>query len=98
MKRREFLGAGLAIAADYALRVPRAKAATFSRVRPGTPGWPSEADWAALNKETNGRLSPLAPPKLAQVKGQRLRAAAEDDPHAVRDFVRSRGSLSINAC
>ena len=64
MKRREFLGAGLAIAADYALRVPSAKAATFSRVRPGMPGWPSEADWAALNKETNGRLSPLVAPKL----------------------------------
>jgi len=64
MKRRQFLGVSLALAADYALRVLLARAAAISRVRPGMPGWPAAADWAALNQATNGRLSPVTLPKL----------------------------------
>ena len=55
-----------------------AAARSMSRVRPGAPGWPSEASWDRLNQEVGGRLvkvqSPLtacmeAPsgPKCAQI-------------------------------
>src|SRR5579859_583244 len=64
MKRRHLLGAGLALAGAAALPVPPVQAAAPGRVRPGMPGWPSDADWAALNQATGGRLSPVAPPKL----------------------------------
>ena len=41
-----------------------AAARTMSRVRPGDPGWPSEADWDRLGRAVEGRLvrvrSPLA--------------------------------------
>jgi len=64
MKRRHLLGAGLALAAATALPLPPARAAAVGRIRPGMPGWPSDADWAALNQATGGRLSPVAPLKL----------------------------------
>jgi FAD/FMN-containing dehydrogenase len=64
MKRRHFLGAGLALAAASALRVPPARGAPVSRVRPGMPGWPTATDWAALREATNGRLWPITLPKL----------------------------------
>ena len=64
MKRRHLLGAGLALAGVAALPVPPANAAAVGRVRPGTPGWPSKADWSVLNQATGGRLSPVAAPKL----------------------------------
>jgi FAD/FMN-containing dehydrogenase len=64
MKRRHFLGTGLALAAASALPVSRAKAPPMSRVRPGVTGWPTVADWAALNHAVNGRLSPVTVPKL----------------------------------
>jgi FAD/FMN-containing dehydrogenase len=72
MKRRHFLGAGLALAAGCALRVPLAKSVAQSRVRPGTGGWPSESDWAALNQATNGRLSRLTLPKLDTPEAKKL--------------------------
>ncbi len=34
----------------------------FQRVRPGEPGWPSEAQWATLNKQVGGRLVKLESP------------------------------------
>ncbi|WGF86318.1 FAD-binding oxidoreductase [Marinivivus vitaminiproducens] len=41
-----------------------AASGTASRVRPGEPGWPGEAEWADLDRRTGGRLlrvrSPLA--------------------------------------
>jgi FAD/FMN-containing dehydrogenase len=33
-------------------------------VRPGAPTWPTDADWANLNRATNGRLSQVELPKL----------------------------------
>jgi FAD/FMN-containing dehydrogenase len=62
IKRRHFLGASVALAAVSALRVPSARAAAINRVRPGMPGWPADADWAALNQATNGRLSAVTMP------------------------------------
>jgi FAD/FMN-containing dehydrogenase len=64
MKRRHFLGAGLAWGTASALGLAPAKAAVISRVRPGMSGWPTAAEWAALNQATNGRLSPVSLPKL----------------------------------
>ena len=46
MKRRHFLGAGLALAGSSALRFSPGERRALSRVRPGMPGWPSEAEWA----------------------------------------------------
>ncbi|HEY3799776.1 MAG TPA: FAD-binding protein [Caulobacteraceae bacterium] len=55
MKRRQFLGAGLSLAAAATLDVRVAAAA--SRVRPGDAGWPSDSDWAGLSDAVGGRLS-----------------------------------------
>ena len=35
-------------------------------------GWPTDADWAALNKSTNGRLSRVTVPKLDGAEGKEL--------------------------
>jgi FAD/FMN-containing dehydrogenase len=43
-----------------------------SRVRPGMPGWPSRADWAALNDAMNGRLSPVTLAKLDESDAKKL--------------------------
>ena len=64
MKRRQLLGAGLALA-GAALTDRPAVAAAVQRTRPGMPGWPSDADWDALMQATGGRLSPVALPDLA---------------------------------
>jgi FAD/FMN-containing dehydrogenase len=74
MKRREFLGAGFALSAASALPVRPANRAAIARVRPGTPGWPTTADWAALNQATGGRLSAVAPPKLDSTEAKKLLA------------------------
>ena len=72
MKRRHLLGAGLALAGAAALPAPPAAAAGLSRVRPGMPGWPTDADWAALNRATGGRLSPVTLPSLADPDAKKL--------------------------
>lgn len=72
MKRRQFLGASLALAAGCALRVPVPRPAVRSRVRPGMAGWPSDADWAALNEATHGRLSRLTLPPLDTADAKKL--------------------------
>jgi FAD/FMN-containing dehydrogenase len=62
MKRRDLLAAGLSLAA-----VPftgKSYAAVSSRVRPGDTAWPSDLDWASLNKTVNGRLAPVSVPPL----------------------------------
>ena len=59
MKRRHFLGAGLAAG----LVAPSAIAAT-TRVRPTSPGWPREGDWTSLNRAVGGRLSKVEIPDL----------------------------------
>jgi FAD/FMN-containing dehydrogenase len=71
MKRRHFLRASLAIAAASALRAP-ARGAPISRVRPGTPGWPADADWAELNQATNGRVSQVTLPKFDAPDARKL--------------------------
>jgi hypothetical protein len=66
--RRRLLQAGAALALlPGALHLARAAgpaATAFARVRPGDPGWPSEAAWQQLGKQVNGALlkvhSPLA--------------------------------------
>jgi hypothetical protein len=72
MQRRHFLRASLAVAAASALRAAPAGGASVSRVRPGMPGWPAEADWAALSQATNGRLSPVTLPKLDEPEARKL--------------------------
>ena len=64
MKRRHLLGAGLAFAGAAALPATTVGAADVNRVRPGLPGWPTEADWSSLGRVVNGRLSPVTLPKL----------------------------------
>jgi FAD/FMN-containing dehydrogenase len=50
---------GLAGAAAGALGT---EAVTYSRVRPGGPGWPGAAEWDKLRRATSGRLQKLASP------------------------------------
>ena len=64
MKRRHLLGAGLAFAGAAALPATTVGAADVNRVRPGLPGWPTEADWSSLGRVVDGRLSPVTLPKL----------------------------------
>jgi FAD/FMN-containing dehydrogenase len=72
MKRRYFLSAGLALGAASALRALPTRGAPTSRVRPGQLGWPADADWAALNRATNGHLSPVTLPKLESPDAKKL--------------------------
>ncbi len=64
MNRRSVLGAGLAFGGAAALPGAPAWAADVGRVRPGLPGWPTEADWSSLGRVVDGRLSPVTLPKL----------------------------------
>ena len=59
MKRRDFRGSSLALAGLSAVRFPPARGALVSRVRPGMPGWPGEADWAQLKRAVGDRLVPV---------------------------------------
>jgi hypothetical protein len=38
------------------------------------PAWPTEADWAALNRATNGRLSRVSAPALSGAEAKKLLA------------------------
>src|SRR5690348_7633280 len=63
LSRRTLLASAAAIPAAAALaraRLPLAR--TVTRVRPGTAGWPTESEWAALSREVGGRLMPGARP------------------------------------
>ncbi len=71
MKRRQLLGAGLALAGAALIDRP-AVAAAVQRARPGMPGWPSETDWRALKQATGGRLSAVSLPDLAGPKAKNL--------------------------
>ena len=64
MKRRAFVGTGLSLAGAALLPARTAHAEAVSRVRPGQPGWPAEADWAKLGAAVGGRLSPVTLPDL----------------------------------
>jgi FAD/FMN-containing dehydrogenase len=71
VQRRHFLGAGLSLAA--LLRAPLVRAATaVTRVRPGMPGWPTDADWAALRQKVGGRLSPVTLPNFGDPVVEKL--------------------------
>ena len=59
MRRRDFVGAGLAAAAAAAWPFQHARAAPLARPRPGDPVWPGDGEWAKLQEATNGRLSAL---------------------------------------
>ncbi|HEX3405879.1 MAG TPA: FAD-binding protein, partial [Caulobacteraceae bacterium] len=74
MQRRELLGASLAMAGASAFGAGPARAAAVARVRPGGPGWPSQADWDALNQATGGRLSRVPQPDLAGPDAAKLLA------------------------
>lgn len=75
MQRRQLLGAGLAMAGASALPTGHALAAparAIARARPGAPGWPSDADWAGLNRAVGGRLSPVPKPDLSGPAAKQL--------------------------
>ncbi|HWF76362.1 MAG TPA: FAD-binding protein [Caulobacteraceae bacterium] len=73
MQRRQLLGASLAMAAASAFGSEPAQAASgaVSRVRPGAPGWPSDADWAQLSQAVGGRLGHVPHPDLTGPDGAR---------------------------
>jgi hypothetical protein len=71
MKRRDVLSAGLALAATSVLAASQAKTAD-RWVKPGAPGWPSDADWAGLKQAVEGRLAPVKLPDLADPEVRKL--------------------------
>ncbi len=77
MKRRQLLGAGLAMTGAAAVGLPplrAAAAAAAARVRPGQPGWPADADWAKLGEAVGGRLGPVEMPDLSGADARKLLA------------------------
>jgi len=68
MHRRSLLkgmAAMIALQPDW-LSPPAANAAaSFSRVRPGDPAWPSAESWAKLKQTVGGNLIPVEPPFAA---------------------------------
>jgi hypothetical protein len=61
MRRRsvlKHLAAALAVQTDLTrwFTTPAAAATAFSRLRPGMPDWPTEAEWASLKEAVGGRL------------------------------------------
>lgn len=81
MRRREFIGAGLAMLAECGLRVPDAQAEATRRVRPGDSDWPSASQWAALDDTVGGGLMPVTLPKLDGAAGRKLLS----NPFAIGD-------------
>jgi FAD/FMN-containing dehydrogenase len=74
MDRRYFLATALSLAAGSALGKPQAGIAPTSRPRPGQAGWPSDADWSALNQATSGRLTRVPSPNLGTADAKQLLA------------------------
>ena len=72
MNRRQFIATGIGLAVASAAKIPQANATPLDRVRPGMPGWPDDAAWAALNRETNGRLQQVSLPKLDTAEARQL--------------------------
>jgi FAD/FMN-containing dehydrogenase len=71
MKRRDLLKASVSLAllpgalpSGLAIAAPDMRSASIarSRVRPGSPDWPSEAQWKRLHDQTEGRLLRLESP------------------------------------
>lgn len=74
MDRRHFLASALSLAAGSVLGKAQAGIGPTSRPRPGQPGWPSDADWSALNQATSGRLTRVTSPNLDTADAKRLLA------------------------
>lgn len=72
MRRRDLL-TGLALTA-LAAGAPQAVAAVARRVRPGDPGWPTGAEWAALRQSVGGNL--VQPSSLYGTCGSDVAGAA----------------------
>jgi FAD/FMN-containing dehydrogenase len=72
MNRRQFIATAVGLGVSSAARIVPAKAAPLNRVRPGMPGWPDDAAWAALKRETNGRLQQVGLPKLDTAEAKQL--------------------------
>ena len=71
--RRALLASVPALAGAASLAgVSAAKAEPFTRVRPGTPGWPTDADWSALRQMVEGRLEPVTVPQLTLPEAKTL--------------------------
>ncbi|HEY1605376.1 MAG TPA: FAD-binding protein [Allosphingosinicella sp.] len=67
VSRRALLGAAASLpAAAFAASVPAKglAGAPFERVRPGRPGWPTQAQWDSLARAVGGRLISGAPPAI----------------------------------
>src|SRR5579859_1190403 len=75
MKRRQLLQGGLAVTAAATFPSNPASAASASRVRPGGPDWPAEAEWSRLKEAVGGRLAPVALPRLDTPQAQKLLAS-----------------------
>ncbi len=60
LKRRGLLRTAAAL--TVLAGVPRVATAAVSRVRPGDPGWPSDASWVRLREQTGGRLMQVRSP------------------------------------
>ncbi|TAN07139.1 MAG: FAD-binding oxidoreductase [Rhodanobacteraceae bacterium] len=93
MKRRELLKwmgvapllGALAVGFPEVLRAgTTAIARTLRRVRPGEAGWPSAAEWEALNRQVGGRLMKLADP-LAACRADPAGQACGDFFQAIRN-------------
>ena len=72
---------GLVAAGSPGQSLGAARRPVLERVRPGGPDWPSERDWAALDRAVGGRLSPVALPVLPPGEAARLLS----DPFYLRD-------------
>jgi FAD/FMN-containing dehydrogenase len=80
MRRRELVKATAAAVISGRGRWCKAAAASatpIARVRPGDPGWPSDASWEQLNHATNGRLIKLHSPLAACVDAPDAAACVE---------------------
>ena len=64
MNRRHLLQAAAVVPAAWSIPAFGAESppAAASRVRPGDPGWPSEAQWAELDRAAGGQLVRLTSP------------------------------------
>uniref|UniRef100_B0T105 FAD linked oxidase domain protein n=1 Tax=Caulobacter sp. (strain K31) TaxID=366602 RepID=B0T105_CAUSK len=79
--RRTLLAALLALPAATALSIDRAVAAVLRRARPGTPEWPTDAQWTSLGRAVGGRLQPVVMPRLDGPEAEKLLS----DPFHVGD-------------
>jgi FAD/FMN-containing dehydrogenase len=79
MQRRTVLKAlaGLPLVSLFAAPARAAAAAPVRYVRPGQPGWPSAAQWAALGQSVGGRLVPVVSPFVAAAQNPGSPATAE---------------------